>query len=350
MFFHHKDLAFKVRVDNPNPVFARMLQQAIGGPEGEIRVAMQYLFQGWGYRGPDRYRDMILSTATEEIGHIELLAAAVSMNLEGAKSEQVDEIVTNPMVAARMGALDPRHFLSGGLAAMPSDANGVPFNAACIDAGGNLIANMRANVAAEAIGRTLACRLLEMTDDPGMKDMLRFLIARDTMHQQQWLAVLEELGPEMATNAPGDFENTGEFADHAYEFINHHLDAQIDPDARFASGPSLDGKGEFRVVEPSVAAAPEPPLQKAPPEVHAGIEATAPNGTTNGGGVVARFTRLAADVADRLTPNPGGHAGRDYEAMTKEELLEEARKADIAGRSSMDKDQLAQALRYAEAR
>jgi Mn-containing catalase len=41
---------------------------------------------------------MILSTATEEIGHIELLATAVSMNLEGAKSEQVDEIVTNPML------------------------------------------------------------------------------------------------------------------------------------------------------------------------------------------------------------------------------------------------------------
>ena len=46
MFFHHKDLAFTVRVDKPNPVFARMLQEAIGGPEGEIRVAMQYLFQG----------------------------------------------------------------------------------------------------------------------------------------------------------------------------------------------------------------------------------------------------------------------------------------------------------------
>ena len=112
MFLHHQDLAFKVRVDNPNPVFARMLQQAIGGPEREIRVAMQYLFQGWGYPGPDKYRDMILSTATEEIGHIELLAAAVSMNFEGAKSEQVDEIVTNPMVAARMGALE-EHWPAG---------------------------------------------------------------------------------------------------------------------------------------------------------------------------------------------------------------------------------------------
>jgi len=344
MFFRHKDLAFKVRVDQPNPVFARMLQQAIGGPEGEIRVTLQYLFQGWGYRGPDKYRDMILSTATEEIGHIELLATAVSMNLEGAKSEQVDELVTNPIVAARMGALEPRHFLTAGLAAMPSDANGVPFNAACIDVGGNLIANMRANVAAEAIGRTLACRLLEMTDDPGMKDMLRFLIARDTMHQQQWLAVLEELGPEMATNAPGDFENTDEFADHAYNFINHHMDKEIDPSARFASGQSFDGKGEFQVVEPTSASAPEPNLQKAPPEVHAGVESTAPAGANGGTGIAGRFTRLAADMADKLTPDaPGGTDA--YGEMSKEELLEEAREAGIEGRSQMDKEQLIGALR-----
>src|SRR5215218_4788359 len=200
MFFHHRELAYTVRVDNPNPIFARMLQQAIGGPEGELRVMTQYMFQGFGYRGPQKYRDMLLATATEEIGHVEVLSTAVAMNLEGAKSEMVDDVVTNPAVAARMGALEPRHFLSGGLAAMPSDANGVPFNAVCVDAGGNLIADMRANVAAEAIGRTLATRLRELTDDPGMKDMLDFLIARDTMHQQQWLAVLEELGPELATN------------------------------------------------------------------------------------------------------------------------------------------------------
>jgi Mn-containing catalase len=307
------------------------------------RVPLPARDQSRASAGPLRSQP-ILSTATEEIGHIELLSTAVTMNLEGAKSEQVDEVVTNPIVAARMGALDPRHFLSAGLAAMPSDANGVPFNAACIDVGGNLIANMRANVAAEAIGRTLACRLLEMTDDPGMKDMLRFLIARDTMHQQQWLAVLEELGPEMATNAPGDFENTDQFADHAYNFINHHMDKQIDPSARFANGPSFDGKGEFQVVEPTSASAPEPNLQKAPPEVHAGVESTAPAGANGGPGIAGRFTRLATDVADKLTPDaPDG--GDDYDQKTKEELLEEARAAGIEGRSQMDKDQLIGALR-----
>src|SRR3954447_19786607 len=279
MFFHHSELAYTVRVDKPNPVFARMLQQAIGGPEGEMRVMTQYLFQGWGYRGPARYRDMLLSTGTEEIGHVELLATAVAMNLEGAKSEMVDEVVTNPAVAARMGALEPRHYLSAGLAAMPSDANGVPWNAACVDTGGNLIANMYANVAAEAIGRTLATRLLELTDDPGMKDLLRFLIARDTMHQQQWLAVIEELEAAGANgkNAPGDYENEPEYEQYAYAFFNHNMDTPMPADARFTSGPSLDGKGTFSLLEPAPAFGQEPTLQPAPREVHAGLEASGPS-------------------------------------------------------------------------
>ena len=279
MFFHQSDLAYTVRVDNPNPMYARMLQQAIGGPEGELRVMSQYLFQGFNARGPARYRDMLLSTATEEIGHVEVLATAVCMNLEGAKSELVDQVATNPMIAARMGGIDPRHFLSTGGGATPADANGVPFSAGYIDAGGNLRADMRANVAAEAIGRTLATRLYEATDDPGMKDMWRFLIARDTMHQQQWLAVLEEL--EDPANAPGDFENEGEFANIAYGFFNHT--DTVPPEAAWTTGPSLDGKGTFHVVDPRDHASPRPELQDAPHDMHRGPEATMAPGDGAGG-------------------------------------------------------------------
>ena len=91
MFRHTKQLAYKVRVDEPNPVFAKYLQQAIGGVEGEIRVCLQYLFQGWGNRGPDRYKDMLLNTGTEEIGHIEMLATAVALNLEDAPVSLFDD-------------------------------------------------------------------------------------------------------------------------------------------------------------------------------------------------------------------------------------------------------------------
>jgi hypothetical protein len=128
--------------------------------------------------------------------------------------------------------------------------------------------------------------------------------------------VLEELGPEMATNSPGDFENTGEFANHAYTFINHHLDAEIDKSARSATGPSLDGKGEFRVAEPNVASAPQPRLQNAPPEVHTGADSTATDGAGPAVGAASRLPRLAGDLADRVTSTRAATAS-DYDDMTR---------------------------------
>ena len=190
--------------------------------------------------------------------------------------------------------MEPKHFLLGACPT-PGNADGVPFNAACVDLGGNLIANMHANVGAEAVGRTLAVRLLQLTDDPGMQDMLKYLIARDTMHQQQWLAVIEELGPEMGTNAPGDYENEPEYTQFAYAFLDQLADRDVDPTARFSAGPSLDGKGEFSVIPPVAGTVPE--LAKAPPVVHAGLEATGPAPTkANGNGVLDAAKQAVKDV------------------------------------------------------
>src|SRR3954462_9709719 len=193
MFYHDNRLQYPVRVDTPNPTFARMLQQAIGGVEGEIRVMLQYLFQAFGSRGPTKYRDMLLETGTEEIGHIEMLCTAVALNLEGAPLE-MEKAAKNPLLHATLGGMNFRHVLSTVMAAMPVDAQGVPFDCSHIYASGNTAADMLANVTAESTGRMLACQLYRMTDDAGMKDMLSFLIARDTMHQNQFLAVWEELG------------------------------------------------------------------------------------------------------------------------------------------------------------
>jgi Mn-containing catalase len=48
MYSFDRRLQYPVKVETPDPLFARMLQQAIGGVEGEIRVCMQYFFQAWG--------------------------------------------------------------------------------------------------------------------------------------------------------------------------------------------------------------------------------------------------------------------------------------------------------------
>src|SRR3954463_7718670 len=272
MFRHTKQLAYKVRVDKPNPVFAKMLQQAIGGIEGEIRVCLQYLFQGWNFRGPARYKDMLLNTGTEEIGHIEMLSTAVALNLQGAPVTLQESMADgNPFVASIMAGQDPRHVLSSGLGAMPVDANGNPVNGAWVVATGNLAADMHANVTAEGGGRVLATRLYEITDDPGMKDMLSFLIARDTMHQNQWMAVLEEL-KDMGMPVPADFPQEEEKQEFSYTFLLHS-DAEVPDNARWASGPSVDGKGKFEVrkAEPYGGPLPElaPPEER--PELHSAV-------------------------------------------------------------------------------
>jgi Mn-containing catalase len=268
MFRHTKQLAYKVRVDEPNPIFAKYLQQAIGGVEGEIRVCLQYLFQGWGNRGPDRYKDMLLNTGTEEIGHIEMLATAVALNLEGAPAKLQEEIASkNGAVEAVLGGQDPRHVLSAGLAAMPADANGNPFNGSWVVATGNIGSDMVANVHAEASGRLLATRLWEMTDDPGMKDMLSFLIARDTMHQNQWMAVLEEQ-KDMGLPVPPDFPQEQEKQEFAYDFFVHS-DGEVPKDARWTSGSSVDSKGEFGVREAEpMGEVPKLAPAEARPELH----------------------------------------------------------------------------------
>ncbi len=247
MYYTDKKLQWPVRVDKPNPLFARMLQQAIGGVEGEIRVCMQYFFQAWGSRGPAKYRDMLLNTATEEIAHIEFLSVAIAMNLEKAPVSIQEEIAADPIGGAVLNGMDMRHILSTGLSAYPANANGVPFNMSHIYASGNLAADMYCNVAAEATGRTLACRLYEATDDSGMKEMLAFNIARDTMHQEQWVAVLEELGPSHLP-IPNSFPQSKENKDFDYNFLITTTDGIGDQkDQPWTSGKAPDGKGQFSV-------------------------------------------------------------------------------------------------------
>ena len=246
MFYVDNRLQFPVRVETPNPLFARALQQAIGGVEGEIRVAMQYFFQACGARGDARFRQLLMNTAAEELGHIEMLATAVAMNLEGAPLSLQEEAAADPVAGAILGGINLKNLLSAGLSAMPIDSDGVPFDMSHIYASGNIAADMHANVTAESTGRTLAVRLYNMTNDPGMREMLAFLIARDTMHQNQFLAALEELGgAEGVFPIPNSFPQEEENQEFNYSFLGFQADGSEPVSGRWSEGTSIDGKGEF---------------------------------------------------------------------------------------------------------
>jgi Mn-containing catalase len=256
MFLRQRKLQYNARPERPDPLFAKMLQEPLGGQWGEISVTMAYLFQGWSCRGPQKYRDMILDIATEEIGHIEMLATMIARLLETSPVEAQEDMAKNSLVGAMMGGariedaivagMNPQHLIVAGLGPRPADSVGNPWNAGYIVASGNLLADFRYNVTAESQGRLQVCRLYNMTTDRGVRDMLSFLIARDTMHQNQWLAAIQDLETEGfdETPVPATFPQELEKGDVAYQFIDASEGSES-REGRWANGPSIDGRGFF---------------------------------------------------------------------------------------------------------
>ena len=200
MFSHTKDLQFAAKPDGPDATFAARLQEILGGKWGALTVAHQYLFQGWSCRLPGKYRDLLLDVGTEELAHVEMICTMIARLLQDAPMSARDAVTDHE--SAAFGALNPAHLIHAGGGPLPMDSNGVPWNGSYVTASGNLLADFHLNVTAEAQGRLQTARLFHMTDDPGVKQMLRFLLARDTSHQRIWLSAIEELRQDGLEDMP----------------------------------------------------------------------------------------------------------------------------------------------------
>src|SRR3978361_2401968 len=75
--------------------------------------------------------------------------------------------------------------LFGGAPAL-CDSAGVPWTAAYVDSRGEPTVDLRSNIAAEARAKIVYERLINITDDPGIKDALGFLMTREVAHQKSF--------------------------------------------------------------------------------------------------------------------------------------------------------------------
>ncbi|MCZ1735808.1 manganese catalase family protein [Enterococcus faecium] len=269
MFRHQKELQFEAKPDRPNPLIAKYLQELIGGQYGEMSVAMQYLFQGWSCRGEEKYKDMLMDIATEEIGHVEMLATMVARLLEGAPVEdQETAMQKDPTIGAIISGMNPQHAIVAGLGPRPADSVGNPWSGAYIIASGNLLADFRANLNAESQGRLQVARIYEMIDDRGVKDMLSVLLARDSYHQNLWECAVKELEEkEGSILVPSTFPRDKERKDIAYDFYNFSEGDQSS-EGSWASGKALDGEGEYQwLKEPKIEGA-APKLEPVTPKMY----------------------------------------------------------------------------------
>lgn len=207
MFHHVKELQFNARVSKPDVRFAKLLLEQFGGPNGELKAAMQYFVQAFGCRKayPAEY-DMLMDIATEEFSHLEIVGATVQMLLTGVNGElknAADESDLTKMLDGKEAKEDyihnaminPHFFLVSGGTPTLTDSVGNPWNASYIMGMGDLTADLRLNVGAETSAKMVYENLMKYTDDVLVKESLRYLMTREVAHFQMFKAALDNIEP-----------------------------------------------------------------------------------------------------------------------------------------------------------
>ncbi|MEX9252632.1 manganese catalase family protein [Pseudenterobacter timonensis] len=215
MFRHVKQLQYTVRVAEPNPGLANLLLEQFGGPQGELAAACRYFTQGLGDEDPGR-KDMLLDIATEELSHLEIIGTLVGMLNKGAKGELAEgtenEAELYRSLTANGNDSHVTSLLYGGGPAL-TNSGGVPWTAAYVDTIGEVTADLRSNIAAEARAKIIYERLINVTDDPGVKDALAFLMTREVAHQLSFEKALYSIRNNFP---PGKLPPIEEYTDKYY--------------------------------------------------------------------------------------------------------------------------------------
>lgn len=197
MFVHNKRLQYTVRVASPNPGLANLLLEQFGGPQGELAAACRYFTQAVSEDDPGR-RDMLFDIATEELSHLEIIGSIVAMLNKGAKGQLAEGVEKEAeLYRSLTGGGNDSHttaLLYGGGPALTNSA-GVPWTAAYIDTIGEPTADLRSNIAAEARAKIVYERLINVTDDAGIKEALGFLMTREIAHQKSFEKALHSIQP-----------------------------------------------------------------------------------------------------------------------------------------------------------
>lgn len=213
MFLHNKRLQYTVRVAAPNPGLANLLLEQFGGANGELAAAARYFTQALAEEDPGR-KDLLMDIATEELSHLEIVGSIIVMLNRGAKGQLAEGVQQEgELYRAINGAGNDSHITSllYGAGAPLVNSAGVPWTSAYVDSITEPTADFRSNIAAEARAKILYERLINVTDDPGVKEALGFLMTREIAHQKSFEKALHSIQPNFPQGKlPGmpDFART----------------------------------------------------------------------------------------------------------------------------------------------
>lgn len=114
------------------------------------------------------------SLGTEELGHMEMVAAIVHQLTRNLKDSQIQDSAFAP------------YFVDHTVGVYPQFASGMPWTAATIGVKGDPIADLTEDMAAEQKARVTYDNILRLSDDPDVNNVIKFLREREVVHFQRF--------------------------------------------------------------------------------------------------------------------------------------------------------------------
>ena len=173
MWSYEKKLQFPVKIKNPNPQLAQIIVSQLGGPDGELGASMRYLHQR--YSCPyNKVTGILTDVGTEELAHLEMVAAILHQLTRNLTPEQIQSSPFAP------------YFVDHTTGVYPIAASGVPFDMKYVGVKGDILTDLNEDLAAEQKARTTYDNILRLTDDPDVREPIKFLRQRELVHYQRF--------------------------------------------------------------------------------------------------------------------------------------------------------------------
>ena len=169
MFKHEKPLLNPVAVEKPNPQYAALLQEQLGGANGELKAALQYLSQSFRIKDKE-IKDLFMDIAAEELSHMEMVATTINL-LNGHdvdyKETNAGEIETHVLLGLNPGLIN---------------ASGYSWTGDYVSVTGDLCADLLSNIASEQRAKVVYEYLYRQIDDKKVRETIDFLLNREEAH------------------------------------------------------------------------------------------------------------------------------------------------------------------------
>ena len=178
MYKYEKKLPYPINIKHKDIQMAKYLITQFGGANGELAAALRYFSQKFTMPTAEG-RALLNDIATEELGHVEMIATMVYQLLKGASKE---ELVANGLTS---------QYVEHGLNLYPTDSNGIPFTVTYFASVGDPVADLAEDMAAEEKARVTYEHLIDIATDDDVIDVLLFLRQREIVHYNRFKTLYE---------------------------------------------------------------------------------------------------------------------------------------------------------------